>query len=60
MREDRVETVKIDAHLTESHEGAGARVDEGARDAVDEDDIARRCATEADGPAGAEDGELED
>jgi hypothetical protein len=47
-QEDRVEAVEIDTHLTQSHEGARADIDEGARDAVDEDDIAGGRATEAD------------
>jgi hypothetical protein len=57
--ENGVEVVEIDAHLTEPHEGARTDVDENARDAVNEDDVARCRASKAARAARAEDDELD-
>ena len=56
--EHRVEAAEIDVHFAETHERARADVDERARDAVDEDDIARGRATKGNRAARAENGEL--
>ena len=57
--EDGVEPVKVDAHLSEPDDCAGTDVDEHARYALDEDDIAGARAPDASWPAGAEDGKRE-
>ena len=55
----RVEAMKINAKLPESHEGAGTDVDENARDTVEKNKVARRGATEADRASRPEHDELE-